>query len=102
MARPNSQSGFTLPPDLEKEIRHRLSRLQGHLNSLQEMIRRRRSCEDLIQQAHAIRSAMSGLLGRLVEGHLRRCVGPSVRSGPGGRAFRRLTRILSTALRRTG
>src|SRR5512136_1226417 len=60
------------------EIVKRLSRAEGHLRSIVEMIQRGRSCLDIAQQLHAVEKAIAQAKKTLIQDHLDNCLEEAV------------------------
>jgi DNA-binding FrmR family transcriptional regulator len=52
----------------------RLSRIKGQLEAVERMLREGRYCPEILQQVKSASSALKGLEGSILEGHLRGCV----------------------------
>lgn len=52
----------------------RLNRIQGQLEGVSRMIQEKKYCLEILQQLRAAGSAMKGLEGEILRGHLRGCV----------------------------
>ena len=88
-----------LDPDVEKELQDRLSRVEGHVRGVKRMLAKHGTCEDLLLQLAAIRSAVNQVQARLLENHLETCVADAVRSGKGSKALERLKGALAQVLK---
>lgn len=88
-----------LDPDVEKELQDRLSRIEGHVRGVKRMLGEHGTCEDLLVQLAAIRSAVNQVQTRLLENHMETCVADAVRSGKGAKALERLRGALAQVLR---
>jgi DNA-binding FrmR family transcriptional regulator len=88
-----------LDPDVEKDLQDRLSRIEGHVRGVKRMLAERGTCEDLLLQLAAVRSAVNQVQARLLENHLDTCVADAVRSGKGGKALERLKGALGQVLK---
>ena len=64
-----------------EELLRRLSRIEGQIRGIQKMIKEGRSCDEILIQISAVRSALSGVAVRLLEDHVESCVKPSVEAG---------------------
>lgn len=53
------------------KLRKRLARIQGQLAAVGRALDEERECGEVLQQIAAIRGAVSGLMGELLEGHVR-------------------------------
>ena len=69
------------------EIVKRLTRAEGHLRSIVEMIEGGRSCVDIAQQLHAVEKAVCQAKKTLIQDHLDNCLEEAV--GALGRQQRR-------------
>ena len=58
----------------KKSLLNRLSRIEGQVRALKEMVREERCADDVLIQASAARGAMGQFIGRLLESHLSDCV----------------------------
>ena len=59
-----------------KPLLNRVKRIQGQLGSLERSLDVGTECTDVLQQIAAIRGAVNGLMGEVLEGHLRTHVAP--------------------------
>ena len=57
-------------PDTKKKTIRRLSLIKGQLNGLVKMVEEERYCVDIITQSSAIKEALSGVEGIILENHL--------------------------------
>jgi len=64
------------------EIVKRLSRAEGHLRSIVEMIQSGRSCLDIAQQLHAVEKAIGQAKKTLIQDHLDNCLEEAVGTLP--------------------
>lgn len=88
-----------LIPKLEKDLHNRLRRVEGHIRAVQRMLSEHQSCEALLLQISAIKSAINQIAQKLVEGHLATCVLEDVRKGKGVAALNKLRGALSKVLK---
>ena len=84
-----------LDPDVEVELQIRLSRIEGHLHGIKRMLAKQESCEKLLVQLSAVRSAINQATSRLLENHRETCVADCVRGGKGEKALRQLKGALA-------
>jgi uncharacterized protein len=56
------------------EIIKRLSRAEGHLRAIVEMIKSERTCLDIAQQLHAVEKAVGQAKKTLIQDHLDNCL----------------------------
>ena len=88
-----------LDPAVEEELQNRLSRIEGHIRGIKRMLAEHASCEDLLIQLSAVRSALNQATARLLENHLETCVTDCVRAGQGERALRHLKGALAQVVK---
>lgn len=84
-----------LDAEVEEELQNRLSRIEGHVRGLKRMLGEHASCEDLLIQLSAVRSALNQATARLLENHMETCVAECVRAGQGEKALRHLNAALT-------
>jgi len=58
----------------KKALLNRLSRVQGQVNGVSQMIENDRYCVDIITQISAIRSALDAVSRQLLDDHVKGCV----------------------------
>ena len=56
--------------DREK-LKVRLARIRGQIDAVERALDEHRNCGDVLQQIAGIRGAVTGLLGEVLEGHVR-------------------------------
>lgn len=88
-----------LDPEVEQELHNRLSRIEGHVGGIKRMLAEHASCEDLLIQLSAVRSALNQAAARLLENHLETCVADCVRAGKGEKALRELKGALTQVVK---
>lgn len=88
-----------LEESVERALRNRLSRIEGQIRGVKKMLEEHQSCDEILIQLAAIRSAVNGTARQLLEGHMETCVLDSVRSGGGEEAFRSLKGALAQYIR---
>ena len=94
-------SALNLGPTERKDIDTRLARIEGHVKAIRSMLAAGEDCDALLVQASAVKSAMNGVLEKLIEAHLNCCVVPAIEGGNSGPAVERFRKALATVLRRT-
>lgn len=55
----------------KKQLLARIRRIKGQAEALEEAINHESECAAILQQIAAIRGAVNGLMGQVIEGHLR-------------------------------
>ena len=83
----------------QHDIKVRLARVEGHFRALRRQIETGATCDDLLIQAAAVRSALSSIMAKLVEAHIDGCVKACARTGRGDKALEALKKAIATALR---
>ncbi len=64
-----------------KDVRDRLSRIEGHVRGIIKMIDDDRTCPDLLIQIAAVRAALNKAGQVILEDHVESCIGDAVASG---------------------
>lgn len=77
----DTQTEIYLTEKLQTELVNRLRRLEGHVRGITEMIGRKESCDDILIQLSAVKSALNRVIVRLLEGHMDSCVKQCVVEG---------------------
>ncbi len=72
---------YNLPPERVKVILDRLARIEGQIRGIQSMIKEGRSCEEVLIQISAVKSALSSVAYKFFEDHVEYCIKPSVAEG---------------------
>ncbi len=79
---------------VNQKIVHRLSRLEGHVRSIKEMVASGRDCAEVLVQMAAVRSALDRAGYAILEDHLEHCIGEAVEDGKGQQAVEDLKKAL--------
>ena len=77
----------------------RLSRMEGQVRGLRQMVEDDRYCLDIVQQTTALSSAAREVALLLMEGHLRGCVETAIKENQGEAAIKEMVTVLRKALR---
>lgn len=88
-----------LDAKVEEDLQNRLSRIEGHVRGIKRMLAEHSSCEDLLIQLSAVRSALNQATARLLENHMDTCVADCVRAGRGEKALRQLKGALTQVIK---
>ena len=64
-----------------KNVKDRLSRIEGHIGGIRRMIDEDRRCSELLTQIAAVRAALDNVGKILLEDHLESCMVEAVKSG---------------------
>jgi DNA-binding FrmR family transcriptional regulator len=67
-------------PQNTKELLNRLSRIEGQVQGLRNMVEDDAYCIDLIDQVNSVNQALKGLAGEVMENHLKGCVREAIES----------------------
>lgn len=65
-----AQEGTYLPEDVHIELVNRLHRMEGHVRGVAEMIERREPCDQVLVQLAAVKSALTRVMARVLEGQM--------------------------------
>ncbi|MCX8029088.1 MAG: metal-sensitive transcriptional regulator [Brevinematales bacterium] len=63
-----------LSHELKENLKNRISRAKGHLESISKMIEEDRACEEIVLQLSAVKSALNETIVKLLEGHMEMCM----------------------------
>ena len=72
---------------VNQKIINRLSRLEGHVRSIKEMVASGRDCAEVLVQMAAVRSALDRAGYAILEDHLEHCIGEVLEEGKGQKAI---------------
>lgn len=62
----------------KKKLLTRVRRVKGQVEALERSLESGSDCSAILQQIAAVRGAINGLMGEVLEGHLREHLGPNV------------------------
>lgn len=80
------------------DVGTRLAKIEGHVRGVKRMVEENKSCEEILLQIGAVKSALDKV-GRLVlEGHLEGCVLEGIRKGKGDEVIHKLKSALGKYL----
>lgn len=85
---------------MERKLQNRLSRIAGQVQAVKRMLSAHRSCEEVLIQAAAVKSAMNQMIAELFESHMQTCVVGNIRKGRAEWQIQELRRALNQVLRR--
>lgn len=57
-----------------RKVVNRLSRIEGHIRGIKNMVQSDRSCPDVLVQVAAVRGALDGVARLILDEHLSECV----------------------------
>ncbi len=67
-----------------KRLTHRLSRIEGQVRGLREMLQRDAYCTDILTQVSAVNAALNSFSRELLSEHIRTCVADGLKDGDEG------------------
>lgn len=68
-------------PEEQKKLLNRLSRMEGQIRGIKNMVEADAYCNDILIQAAAVSAAMNAFNRELIAGHLKTCVARDLRAG---------------------
>ena len=66
---------------VNRRVLNRLSRIEGHVRSIREMVASGRDCSDVLLQVAAVRSALDRAGKVILEDHLEHCIADALKDG---------------------
>jgi CsoR family transcriptional regulator, copper-sensing transcriptional repressor len=85
--------------DDKEALLKRLSRMEGQVRGLRQMVQDDRYCLDIVQQINALSSAAREVALLLMENHLRGCIDLAIKEDKGEAAVKEMITVLRKALR---
>ena len=79
----NCQKSSVRSEDELKKLYNRLSRIEGQVRGLREMLQKDVYCPDILIQVSAVNAALNSFSRELLSEHLRTCVADGLRQGDG-------------------
>jgi DNA-binding FrmR family transcriptional regulator len=67
--------------ELQKDLRDRLSRIEGQVRGVARMLEGQRLCVDVLQQLASVQAALKGVTKTVLRNYLERCATDAIRSG---------------------
>ena len=64
-----------------KSLTNRLSRIEGQVRGLQEMLQKDAYCTDILMQVSAVGAALNSFSKELLSSHIHTCVADGIRQG---------------------
>jgi CsoR family transcriptional regulator, copper-sensing transcriptional repressor len=64
-----------------QQVARRLSRIEGHVRAVKEMVQQERPCADVLIQIAAVRAALDKAAGLLLLDHVEHCIAPALQRG---------------------
>ena len=68
-------------PEEQKSLTNRLSRIEGQVRGLREMLQKDAYCTDILVQSAAVNAAVNAFNRELLASHIRGCVARDIRAG---------------------
>ena len=68
-------------PEEQKSLVNRLSRIEGQVRGLREMLQKDAYCTDILVQSSAVTAALNAFNRELLSNHIRTCVAQDIRDG---------------------
>ena len=68
-------------PEELKKLTHRLSRIEGQVRGLREMLQKDAYCIDILVQVSAVNAALNSFSKELLSEHIHTCVTDGIRAG---------------------
>ena len=65
----------------QKRLSNRLSRIEGQVRGVREMLQRDAYCPDILGQVSAVSAALNSVSKELLATHIRTCVADGIRQG---------------------
>lgn len=65
----------------QKRLSNRLSRIEGQVRGLRDMLQRDAYCPDILVQVSAVNAALNSFSRELLASHIRTCVADGIRQG---------------------
>lgn len=84
----------------KRALRNRFSRLQGHLQSVGQMLDEERCADEILLQIAAVKAALSRFSAVLLEHELHKCMNTCM-EGDSDDRLEKVTRVLATLLKQS-
>lgn len=68
-------------PDERKDLLNRLSRIEGQIRGIKNMVEDERYCVDILTQVSAVQASLNSFNKVLLSNHIKTCVVEDIRSG---------------------
>lgn len=83
----------------ERAIYNRLSRLEGQVRGVKRMLAEHKSCDEMLVQISALKQAVNGVAGELLQAHMETCVLGRMEAGEGKQALASLRGALAKVVK---
>ena len=84
----------------KRALRNRLSRLEGHVRAVRQMLDEERCADEILLQVAAVKAALNRFSAVMLEHELRSCMDTCM-EGDLGERLEKVTRVLATLLKQT-
>ena len=85
--------------ELQKDLRDRLSRIEGQVRGIERMLEDDRYCIDVLTQLSAVTTALESLAFRILDDHVQHCVAGALASGDAAEADQKSRELLEAVHR---
>ena len=82
-----------MKPEIKKQAVNRLKKIEGQIRGLQKMVEEEKYCVDIITQSSAVKEALTGVEGLLLENHLKTHVAEQMKKGKINKATEEILRV---------
>lgn len=79
---------------------NRLARIEGHVRSVQAMVRDQRCADEILLQVAAVKAALNQVSSQLLDHELKACM-DSCMTGSADERLEKVTKVLSTLLKQS-
>lgn len=83
----------------KEDLKKRLRRVAGQVNGIERMVEEERYCIDILTQIAAVSTALDGVSVKLLEDHVRHCVGDALAAGDAAVAAEKSEDLLAAVQR---
>jgi len=92
------QTATYLDEAAQRKLLNRLSRVEGQIRAMKQMVRAGRCADDILVQGAAARGALGQFIARLLECHLADCISTCMQ-GDSAEISQRVSKAIATALK---
>ena len=80
--------------ELNEDITNRLSKIEGQIRGIKNMLLENRDCEDIIMQLSAVNSAITSTAKKILNNHIEHCVADGIKSGDEEQTLNNLKKVI--------
>jgi DNA-binding FrmR family transcriptional regulator len=77
----DDRKAIGVDPEIKAAVLTRLSRIEGQVRGLKNMVESERYCADILLQISSVQEALRGASRELMRNHLRYCAADAIRKG---------------------